>query len=65
MPSATINPALARWLTQLPPNKLDAQGYVSAAKQLSKQHGWKFEFLNEKKLTKLAGAILRHIFLIL
>ena len=46
---------LARWLTSLPPNKLDAAAYRSILQQLSRQHGWKMEFLDEARL-KRAGA---------
>ena len=46
---------LARWLTSLPPNKLDAPAYRSILQQLSKRHGWKMEFLDEARL-KRAGA---------
>ena len=46
---------LARWLTSLPPNKLDAAAYRSILEKLSKQHGWKMEFLDEARL-KRAGA---------
>ncbi len=50
---------LARWLTALPPNKLDAKGYRRAIEQLSAKHGWKYKFLDEKRLSKLgAGAFL-------
>ncbi|MHB8405822.1 MAG: M17 family metallopeptidase [Gammaproteobacteria bacterium] len=51
--------ALARWLSLLPANKLtptDYRGYVAA---LAKREGWKFMFLDERKLSKLkAGAFL-------
>jgi len=46
---------LARWLTSLPPNKLDASAYRSILQQLSKQHGWKMDILDEARL-KRAGA---------
>jgi leucyl aminopeptidase len=46
---------IARWLTNLPPNKLDARSYRSALQQLAKDYGWKMEFLDETKL-KRAGA---------
>jgi len=55
--SGAIN--LARWLTALPPNKLDARGYRKCVESLAKQHGWKNEFLDEKKLARQgAGAFL-------
>ncbi len=50
---------LARWLTALPPNKLDASGYRKCIDSLAKERGWKSEFLDEKKLARLgAGAFL-------
>ncbi len=50
---------LARWLTALPPNKLDTRSYRTAIGQLSKRYDWKLEFLDEKKLNRLgAGAFL-------
>ena len=50
---------LARWLTALPPNKLDAANYRSALEVLAKQYGWETEFLDEKKLRRAgAGAFL-------
>ncbi|MEC9376247.1 MAG: leucyl aminopeptidase family protein [Pseudomonadota bacterium] len=50
---------LARWLTALPPNKLDAENYVEAIKYLSKKNNWQFEFYNQEKLKQLnAGAFL-------
>jgi len=50
---------LARWLTALPPNELDAKGYRDAASQLARREGWKFRFLDEKALArKGAGAFL-------
>ncbi len=50
---------LARWLTALPPNKLDMPGYRRAVEALGKQRGWDCEFLDTQKLTRLgAGAFL-------
>jgi leucyl aminopeptidase len=50
---------LARWLTVLPANKLDAKNYRDVLKTLAKTNGWKMEFLDESKLKKLgAGAFL-------
>lgn len=46
---------LARWLTALPPNKLNASSYRKLLALLSKQHGWQMDFLDEAKL-KRAGA---------
>jgi len=50
---------LARWLTALPPNVLDAAGYRRAITALAKDKPWQCEFLDEKKLKrKGAGAFL-------
>ena len=50
---------LARWLTALPPNKLDTKSYRRAIKQLASQYGWSHKFLSETQLQKLgAGAFL-------
>lgn len=50
---------LARWVTTMPPNKLDAVSYAAAAKDLAKAHGWEYKRYDTKALTKLgAGAFL-------
>jgi leucyl aminopeptidase len=50
---------LARWLTSLPPNELDAANYRKVLGVLAKQYGWEVEFLDEKKLHRAgAGAFL-------
>ena len=50
---------LTRWLTALPPNKLDASAFKELTKELAKNAGWKMRFLDEKQLKKLgAGAFL-------
>ena len=50
---------LARWLTALPPNKLDAKGYADALQVLSKANGWSFKRMATKELEKVgAGAFL-------
>jgi len=50
---------LARWLTVLPANKLDAKTYRDTLTDLAKTNAWKMEFLDEAKLKKLgAGAFL-------
>ncbi|NND54162.1 MAG: leucyl aminopeptidase family protein [Gammaproteobacteria bacterium] len=55
--SAAVN--LARWLTALPPNLLDAKGYRRAITALAKDQPWQCDFLDEKKLKrKGAGAFL-------
>ena len=46
---------LARWLTALPPNILDAPGYKRAIADLSRQHGLRFKWLDEQSLQR-AGA---------
>lgn len=51
--------ALARWLTILPANYLTPTEYHGYAKELARREGWKFEFLDEKKLKAIgAGAFL-------
>ena len=50
---------LSRWLTALPPNKLDAKGYADAAQALSRANGWEYKRMATKELEKLgAGAFL-------
>lgn len=50
---------LARWLTGLPPNQLDASGYRKMAAVLADREGWRMRFLDEKALRrKGAGAFL-------
>jgi leucyl aminopeptidase len=50
---------LARWLTALPPNKLDAANYRKVLDMLAKKYSWQVEFLDEKKLHRAgAGAFL-------
>ncbi len=50
---------LARWLTVLPPNVLDARGYRRAIADLAGQHGLSFNWLDERALKRLgAGAFL-------
>jgi leucyl aminopeptidase len=50
---------LARWLTSMPPNKLDANTYASLVQELAKQHGWQYKRLSTRELDKLgAGAFL-------
>ena len=50
---------LARWLTGLPPNQLDAGGYRKMATALADREGWRMRFLDEKALRrKGAGAFL-------
>jgi leucyl aminopeptidase len=46
---------LARWLTTLPPNRLDAPAYRRTLEALSQREGWSFEFLDEKRLEKLGA----------
>jgi leucyl aminopeptidase len=50
---------LARWLTALPPNKLDAGGYQRVVRELARRHQLKFRWLSESSLKRLgAGAFL-------
>ena len=50
---------LARWLTALPPNKLDTGTYRALLMALSKRHGWQMQFLGESDLRRIgAGAFL-------
>jgi len=50
---------LARWLTAMPPNRLDARGYREVVKHLAGREGWKMRFLDETALHKKgAGAFL-------
>jgi len=50
---------LVRWLTALPPNKLDARGYQKLIRELAKEHGWQMTLLGQTELKKAkAGAFL-------
>ncbi|MCH9693662.1 MAG: leucyl aminopeptidase family protein [Gammaproteobacteria bacterium] len=50
---------LARWLTTMPPNILDATRYAELAQNLAKGYGWDYKRFDTKQLTKLgAGAFL-------
>jgi len=50
---------LARWLTALPANKLDATSYVSLLRELSRENGWQFKKYGVRELEKMgAGAFL-------
>ncbi|MDZ7644029.1 MAG: leucyl aminopeptidase family protein [Woeseiaceae bacterium] len=50
---------LARWLSALPANKLDAREYAALLRELSRQHGWKFKRYGIRELEKMgAGAFL-------
>jgi leucyl aminopeptidase len=50
---------LARWLTAMPPNKLDALQYVNLLRELARKHGWQFRKYGIAELQKLgAGAFL-------
>ncbi len=50
---------LARWLTAMPPNKLDAVGYADLLRALAKDRGWQYKRYSEKELEKMgAGAFL-------
>ena len=50
---------LARWLTMLPANFLTPTEYRGYVKDMARREGWKFEFLDKKRLKSLgAGAFL-------
>ncbi len=50
---------LARWLTTLPPNKLNAANYTDMIRRMAKEHGWQFKRFGSKDLDLLsAGAFL-------
>ena len=50
---------LARWLTALPPNKLDAANYATMIRELAKDNRWQYKRYSRKDLEKLgAGAFL-------
>jgi len=50
---------LARWLTALPPNLLDAPRYAELARTLAREQGWQYKRFASRELEKLgAGAFL-------
>jgi leucyl aminopeptidase len=50
---------LARWLTALPPNKLDATAYQRVLRELARRHGLRYRWLSEAALKRQgAGAFL-------
>lgn len=50
---------LARWLTALPPNKLDAANYAEMLEKLAAEHRWQYRKYTVQQLQKLgAGAFL-------
>ncbi|MDJ0711220.1 MAG: leucyl aminopeptidase family protein [Woeseiaceae bacterium] len=50
---------LARWLTALPPNILDANAYAKLAGDLAKEHDWQYKRFTTRELRKLGcGAFL-------
>ena len=50
---------LARWLTALPANKLNAVSYVQLLKEMSVEQGWQFKKYGVRELEKMgAGAFL-------
>jgi leucyl aminopeptidase len=50
---------LARWLTALPPNKLDATAYQRVLRELARRHGLRYRWLSETALKRQgAGAFL-------
>ncbi len=50
---------LARWLTTMPPNKMDAVKYADLARTMAKENNWSFKRFGSKELSRLgAGAFL-------
>ena len=50
---------LARWLTALPPNFLDAVSYAELVASLAKEHGWQYKRFGTRELSSLnCGAFL-------
>jgi leucyl aminopeptidase len=50
---------LARWLTTMPPNKMDAVRYADVIRTMAKNRGWAFKRFGTRELAKLgAGAFL-------
>lgn len=50
---------LARWLTTMPPNKMDAVAYAELVRALAKSNGWSYKRFDTRELSKLgAGAFL-------
>lgn len=50
---------LARWLTTMPPNKMDAAAYADLTRALARENGWSFKRFGSKELARLgAGAFL-------
>ncbi|MDX1515334.1 MAG: leucyl aminopeptidase family protein [Woeseiaceae bacterium] len=50
---------LARWLTSMPPNKLDAVNYAGVIKAIAGHYGWQYKRFATRELEKLgAGAFL-------
>jgi leucyl aminopeptidase len=50
---------LARWLTVMPPNKLDAANYAEIVRALARGEGWNYKRYSSRELRKLgAGAFL-------
>lgn len=50
---------LARWLTSLPPNKLDGFEYANVLRELAAEYGWQYKKYGVKELMKMgAGAFL-------
>jgi len=50
---------IARWLSALPPNVLDASGYRTVIEAIASEHRFEFEFFGEQQLEELgAGAFL-------
>ena len=50
---------LARWLTTMPPNKMDALAYAKFARDLARKRGWQYKRYATRELEQLgAGAFL-------
>ena len=50
---------LARWLTALPPNFLDADNYAKLTGTMAKEHGWEYKRFSTRELAQLGcGAFL-------
>jgi leucyl aminopeptidase len=53
--AAAAGTNLARWLTALPPNILDAPGYHRAIAELARKHGLRFKWLDEQALRRVGA----------
>lgn len=53
--AAAAGTNLARWLTALPPNRLDARAYRRAIGELAARHGLEMRWLDERALRRLGA----------